>query len=178
MLSRKVWILRLTHRVERDKRVTTHLALVARAFGAQGMYYTGDQDPSLEDKIRDVVERWGGKFSVEYVDNPVQLIRKWILEKGQVVHLTMYRMPLPDVIDDVRRHDKILVVVGSEKVDPVFFDLATYNVSVTTQPHSEIAALAVFLDYYYQGAEFKLDFPGAKYKVIPIEKNKKVVKLR
>ncbi|MEM2376537.1 MAG: tRNA (cytidine(56)-2'-O)-methyltransferase, partial [Sulfolobales archaeon] len=32
----KVFVLRLGHRPLRDKRVTTHVALTARAFGANG----------------------------------------------------------------------------------------------------------------------------------------------
>ncbi|MGI0148094.1 MAG: tRNA (cytidine(56)-2'-O)-methyltransferase, partial [Thermoplasmata archaeon] len=33
----RVTVLRLGHRPSRDKRVTTHVALVARAFGAAGI---------------------------------------------------------------------------------------------------------------------------------------------
>ena len=35
--EKRVIILRLGHRPERDKRITTHVALTARAFGAEGM---------------------------------------------------------------------------------------------------------------------------------------------
>ncbi|MCC6052717.1 MAG: tRNA (cytidine(56)-2'-O)-methyltransferase, partial [Desulfurococcaceae archaeon] len=38
---RKIYVLRYGHRPERDKRVTTHVALVARAFGASG-FILGD----------------------------------------------------------------------------------------------------------------------------------------
>ena len=37
-------VLRIGHRPGRDKRVTTHVALVARAFGAGGIYIPGGDD--------------------------------------------------------------------------------------------------------------------------------------
>lgn len=177
-MSRRIWVLRLTHRVGRDKRVTTHLALVARAFGAQGMYYSGDRDVSFEEKVRDIVDRWGGSFQVLYVDKPVKVIDRWREAGGLIVHLTMYGVSLPDMVDKIRENDKILVIVGSEKVEPWVFKVSDYNISITNQPHSEIAALAVFLDYYFSGEEFGFEFPECKYKVIPMERGKKVVKLQ
>ncbi|WP_192806472.1 RNA methyltransferase [Saccharolobus islandicus] len=36
-----IYVLRLGHRPARDKRVTTHVILVARAFGAKGVYIEG-----------------------------------------------------------------------------------------------------------------------------------------
>ena len=40
----------------------------------------------------------------------------------------------------------ILIIVGGEKVPVEYYKLARYNVSVTKFPHSEVAALAVFLE--------------------------------
>jgi tRNA (cytidine56-2'-O)-methyltransferase len=172
-----VWVLRLTHRVERDRRVSTHLALVSRAFGADGLFYSGVRDPVLEDKVMDVSRRWGGGFRVVYVSDPYSVVEDWRGEGGIVVHLTMYGLPLPEVIGEIRGRDMVLVIVGSEKVDSRFFDISDYNVSVTSQPHSEIAALALFLDRYFEGGEFGLSFPGGRYRVVPTERGKKVVKL-
>ena len=44
-------VLRLDHRLPRDERITTHVALVARAFGASEMIYTGQYDSGLEKSI-------------------------------------------------------------------------------------------------------------------------------
>ena len=55
------------------------------------------------------------------------------------------------------------------------YELATYNVAITNQPHSEIAALAIFLEYLFQGAEFDRKFENAKVEIIP-SKNKKIVR--
>ena len=40
-------ILRLGYRRGRDPRITTHLALVARAMGATGFLLSGDEDKSM-----------------------------------------------------------------------------------------------------------------------------------
>jgi tRNA (cytidine56-2'-O)-methyltransferase len=40
----RVTVLRLGHRPERDKRITTHVGLVARAFGAEEMLLAGGGD--------------------------------------------------------------------------------------------------------------------------------------
>ena len=38
-------VLRLGHRRERDKRITSHLGLTARAFGADEVILAGEEDP-------------------------------------------------------------------------------------------------------------------------------------
>jgi tRNA (cytidine56-2'-O)-methyltransferase len=59
----EVWVLRLGHRPARDKRVTTHVALAARALGAKGIVIS-TKDPELEKVVRSVVERFGGDFEI------------------------------------------------------------------------------------------------------------------
>jgi len=166
-------VLRLGHRVERDKRLTSHVALVARAFGADKMYYTGDKDQNVELTVMKVCKRWGGSFETEYIGSWRKLLEAW---KGSVVHLTMYGLPLKSVIYEIRRvhaeNKKLLVVVGGEKVEPEVYHLADYNVSVTNQPHSEAAALAVFLDWLFQGAELERTFPDAEIHIVPSAKGK------
>ena len=164
MSLKKIWVLRLTHRRERDKRVTTHLGLVARAFGATGMYYSGEKDSLLEEKIMDVSRRWGGDFKIIYVDSPVETIKNWKKEGNLAIHLTMHGISLPSTINDIRSYNNLLIIVGSEKVKRLYYELADYNISITTQPHSEIAALAIFLDRYYRGEEFNFRFEGGKFK--------------
>ncbi|HZD43535.1 MAG TPA: tRNA (cytidine(56)-2'-O)-methyltransferase, partial [Methanomicrobiales archaeon] len=69
--------------------------------------------------------------------------------------------------------EKVLVVVGAEKVPGEVYGLADYNLSVTGQPHSEISSLAVFLDWLAEGKELSREFPGAQISVEPCEKGKK-----
>ncbi|HIQ55257.1 MAG TPA: tRNA (cytidine(56)-2'-O)-methyltransferase, partial [Pyrodictium sp.] len=71
-----------------------------------------------------------------------------------------------------------LIVVGAEKVPPFFYEIADYNVAIGNQPHSEVAALAIFLDRLYEGKELHVHFEDAKLKIIPSRKGKHVVHLK
>ena len=167
-----VHVLRLGHRPSRDKRLTTHLILAARAFGASGATYTGRRDPRLEETVSDVVSDWGGSFSLEYAESWRRVISGW---EGRVVHLTMYGLPLQEVIDSVRGDpSEKLVVVGGAKVPGGVYGLADWNVSVTSQPHSEVSALAVFLHELFEGGELGGVFEGARLRVLPRERGKRV----
>ena len=55
--------LRLGHRPGRDPRVTTHVTLTARAFGADKVLVS-TKDPVLERTVRAVVTKFGGSFEV------------------------------------------------------------------------------------------------------------------
>ncbi len=164
-------ILRIGHRPERDQRVTTHVGLTSRALGARGMFLAAS-DKGVVQSIADVVERWGGEFFCEDNIKWRSCIREWKASGGTVVHLTMYGLNLPDVIEEIRPHSKILVIVGAEKVPGEIYGLADYNVAVTGQPHSEISSLALFLDHLASGKDLALDFPGAKIRIIPSKAGK------
>ena len=69
-------------------------------------------------------------------------------------------------IKEIRKEKNLLIVVGGAKVEPVFYELADFNISVTNQPHSEVASLAIILDKYFNEKEFSLDFKNAKRKII------------
>jgi len=157
-------VLRLGHRVGRDARVTTHICLAARALGADKVFLSGERDESVIRSVKGVVEKWGGSFEVEYAENWRRVMREW---KGKIVHLTMYGEPLNLKIDEVRKEKSLLIVVGAEKVPAEVYEKADYNISVSGQPHSEVAALAVFLDRYFEGKELDREFPNAKLRVIP-----------
>jgi tRNA (cytidine56-2'-O)-methyltransferase len=89
----------------------------------------------------------------------------------------MYGLNLPDVIEEIRPQQKILVIVGAEKVPGEIYGLADYNVAVTGQPHSEISSLALFLDHLFAGMELKNEFPGAKIHIIPSKAGKQTEEL-
>ncbi len=116
-------------------------------------------DRSVVFTVRDVVERWGGNFWIRDQVNWRQEIAKWKHDQGTVVHLTMYGQNLPNVINRFET-ERLMVVVGAEKVPPDLFRLADYNVAITNQPHSEIAALSIFLDRVQSGRELTADFSG------------------
>lgn len=171
-----VAVLRLSHRKIRDKRVTTHVVLVARALSATKCFYSGDRDFELEERIRKITEKWGGNFQIEYCKNWKNLIKNLKSQNYFVVHLTMYGIPIQNLIDKLKEKEKILIIVGSEKVPKEVYELADLNVAITNQPHSEIAALAIFLDKIFDGAELYKEFENAKIRIIPSERGKKVIK--
>lgn len=168
-------VLRIGHRPERDMRVTTHVGLAARAFGARGMYLAA-RDSGVVESVRDVVGRWGGDFFIEDNISWKKCIREWKSSGGVVVHLTMYGEPLPARKEELRSESRVLVVVGAEKVPGELYGLADYNIAVTSQPHSEISSLAVFLDHLFAGEEFSLPFPGAQIRIEPSRIGKKAIK--
>lgn len=161
-----ITVLRIGHRPQRDKRITTHVCLVARAFGADAVI-VDTPDSTLKETVEDVVKEWGGDFSITFQPWK-RVLKSW---KGKIVHLTMYGLPIEDKIAEIRENDSILVVVGAEKVPPQLYEAADFNISITSQPHSEVAALAVFLDRCFQGAQLRKDF-GGNLKIIPSERKK------
>ena len=167
-----VTVLRLGHRPMRDKRLSTHVLLAARAFGADGAIYSGTEDPRLEESVAKIVDEWGGGFTVQYTESWRGTVKAW---QGEVVHLTMYGLPVREAIQEIRaRPEPKLVVVGGPKVPRELYDLAKWNVSVTTQPHSEVSALAVFLHMLFGGEELGRNFEGARLRIKPMGRGKEV----
>ena len=167
----KIEVFRLEHRKKRDARLSTHVCLAARAFGANTVYYSGDRDMSLEQTIKDVVRKWGGHFSIKHVPKPRSFIKNY---KGKKVHLTMYGMPFRKKLKPHTSSRKpTLVIIGGAKVPGWVYQLADFNLSVTSQPHSEVAALSDFLYELFAHREKK--FKAAGLKIIPQARGKKVV---
>ena len=178
-MTAAIEVLRIGQRPVRDDRVTTHAALVARAFGASRIYMT-EANPEIRQGIRAINETWGGRFEVEYVDGWRPVLREKVRRGYTVVHLSMYGESINDVQDELRRRAadgaaRMLVVVGAKKVPREVYDAADYNVSVGGQPHSEIAALAVLLDRIYRGAQLGQErFGGARRRIVPSRHGKQV----
>ncbi|MDP7136320.1 MAG: HDIG domain-containing protein [Candidatus Poseidoniia archaeon] len=137
----KPHVLRIGHRPERDKRISTHVALTARAFGA-GRLTLHRPDSRVVATVTDVVQRFGGDFGIATTTRPRAITRDW---RGKVVHLTMFGTPLAEAAPLLRHERELLVVVGAERVPRWTFELADWNVAVGSQPHSEVAALAILL---------------------------------
>lgn len=170
----EVAVLRYGHRPGRDDRMTTHVGLTARALGADRVIFPDNAGQSRE-TVEDITDRFGGPFEVEVTDEVMGRIRSW---DGPIVHLTMYGEPVQKVEDEIRaahREGALLVVVGAEKIPFEVYEHADFNVGVTNQPHSEIAALAVFLDRLFEGRELDREWEDADQVVVPQEAGKKVV---
>ncbi|HDN83691.1 MAG TPA: tRNA (cytidine(56)-2'-O)-methyltransferase, partial [Candidatus Altiarchaeales archaeon] len=95
--------------------------------------------------------------------------------EGEKIHLTMYGLNIDEKIAKIRKskRDK-LIIVGGKKVPSEVYEMVDYNIAIGHQPHSEIAALAVFLDRLFEGKELLKDFDGKK-KVIPQARGKLLI---
>ena len=164
------FVLRLGHRPERDKRITTHVCLTARAFGCQKVFLS-KPDSRVSNTVNEVVEKVGGEFAIENVTSLESFVKKW---PGAVVHLTMFGLPIDNFTEEIRVLDSdILFVVGAEKVPPWIFEEADYNICVGNQPHSEVAALAIALNKV-RGDTYSKDYDGA-LRVIPSATHRQMI---
>jgi tRNA (cytidine56-2'-O)-methyltransferase len=175
----KIVVLRWGHRPQRDVRLTTHVALTARALCASGFILSDVEDSNIEQTIRKITTHWGGTFQFEMGTSWKKAVRDWKANGGVVVHLTAYgeNIQTSDALNKIKNLNKdVLIIVGSQKVPGEFYssDVSDFNVSIGNQPHSECAALAVFLDRFFAGEELAKDFGGAKMRIVPCARGKKI----
>jgi tRNA (cytidine56-2'-O)-methyltransferase len=176
----RVVVLRWGHRPQRDARLTSHVALAARAFGARGLILSDTNDLKIKGSIEKVTREWGGPFFFEMGIPWKRAVHGWRVKGGLVVHLTAYgeNVETSDAIEKIKKSGKdVLVIVGSQKVPGEFFSEAVsdFNVAVGNQPHSECASLAVFLDRLFEGKELTRRFENARLRIIPQARGKKIV---
>lgn len=175
----KIYILRWGHR-QRDYRVTSHIALTARALGASGFILADLKDFSIQKTVEKITKNWGGKFDFIMGEPFNNIVNEWRKNKSIVVHLTAYgeNIQTSNILNRIKSHKKdIMVIVGSKKVPSEFFSerISDYNLAIGNQPHSEIAALAVFLDRIYEGKELNKKFQNAKFKILPSKRRKVII---
>jgi len=178
--TQEIVVLRWGHRPQRDARLTSHVALTARALGASGFLLSDIIDKKIQVTVEKVTGNWGGKFFFEMGTTWKSAVRSWKARGGIVVHLTVYgeNIQTSHVLDRIRSSEKnVLLIIGSQKVPREFFskDVSDFNVSIGNQPHSECAALAVFLDRFFEGKELARVFKKVKIKIEPQERGKKTV---
>lgn len=102
----------------------------------------------------------------------------WLREfakSATVIHLTMYGEPWRDVTGSIPKDKPAVIVVGGTKVPAEVFSIADHNVSIGNQPHSEVAALGVFMDSWLGPIEESTIFSGGQIEVVPSERGKNVV---
>lgn len=168
-----IWVLRLGHRRFRDQRLTTHVALTARALGCEGIILSGEKDEKIVENVEEVVENWGGPFEIKYQKDWRRVIKNW---NGKKIHLTMYGLPIQNKINEIKKiKENLLIIVGSQRVPGEVYQISDFNISITNQPHSEVASLAIFLSKLLGGEELKKQFNNSKLKITPQEKGKKII---
>ena len=175
-----VVVLRWGHRPQRDARLTTHVALAARALGATGFILSDVEDEKIKETVEKVVKSWGGQFSFEMGTPWRKVVRDWKTRGGIVVHLTAYGQNIGagSVLKRIKALRKdVLLIVGSQKVPSEFFSdvVSDFNVAVGNQPHSECASLAVFLDRFFDGKSLVVKLKDARIRIVPQRRGKKVV---
>ena len=178
MTGFEIEVLRLGHRLGRDPRITTHLALVSRAMGASNFVLAGDEDEKLFSNIDSVNERFGHGLSCRYEKSPMRMLRE-IANSDQeskpiIIHLTMYGEPFKEVIPNIPKDKPVVVVVGGAKVPGELFKVSDFNIAVGNQPHSEVAALALFLDSWTDGEGFNREFSEPQLVISPSKSGKDV----
>jgi tRNA (cytidine56-2'-O)-methyltransferase len=171
-----VTVLRLGHRLVRDDRTTTHVALVARAFGCKKIFMTEVED-SIIRRIGKVCDDWGGsqEFDIEVIQDWKSVIKEWKKNNGIIVHLTMYGLNIERMSLYFKEEKNILIVIGASKVPKELYSMADMNIAVGNQPHSEIAALAIFLDRLFRGKELVYPFENANMTIVPSSHGKRVI---
>lgn len=175
----KIVILRWGHRVARDVRLTTHVALTARALCASGFILADTTDSHIEETVSKITKAWGGNFHFEMGTPWKRAVRDWKAQGGQIVHLTAYgeNIQTSDVVARIKATGKdTMLLVGSQKVPGEFYseEVSDFNVAVGNQPHSECSALAIFLDRYFEGKELGQPFEKAKISIVPKERGKEI----
>ena len=175
----EVVVLRWGHR-PRDERVTTHVALTARALGASGIILSDVKDETIKKTIDDIVKNWGGTFSFQMGVPWRKALKRWKARNGVAVHLTAYGEDVytSNILTRIRNTAKdVMVMIGSRKVPKNFFlkEISDFNVAIGNQPHSECSSLAIFLDRFFSDSNGTRKFENAKLRIIPQKHGKKVV---
>ena len=160
-MSERLEVLRLGYRKGRDPRITTHLALVARAMGADGFLLAGDEDKEMFENLNSVSYRFGGDLETKHVSG-MRHLKNHVANGGVAVHLTMYGEPFRKAIPKIRRDRPVLIVVGGAKVPGDVYKICQHNVAVGNQPHSEVAALALFMDAWFGESASERNFDNAR----------------
>jgi len=175
--AHQIFVLRWGHRPQRDVRLTTHVALTARALCASGFILSDTQDLHIQETVTKITKAWGGNFQFEMGTPWKRAVREWKAKGGVVVHLTAYgeNIQTSDVMDRIKAANKdVMLLVGSQKVPGEFYssEVSDFNVAVGNQPHSECSSLAIFLDRYFEGKELGKSFEKAKIEIVPKERGK------
>ena len=175
----QIFVLRWGHRPQRDIRLTTHVALTARALCASGFILSDTEDPQIRETVTKISKSWGGNFYFEMGTPWKRVVGDWKTKGGIVVHLTAYgeNIQTSNILDRIKKTNKdLLLIVGSQKVPGEFYssEVSDFNIAIGNQPHSECSALAIFLDRYFDGKELAKLFEKAKIEIVPKKRGKEI----
>jgi tRNA (cytidine56-2'-O)-methyltransferase len=143
--------------------------------GVSEFLLSGDEDDKLFENVVSVNERFGHGLSCRHEKNPLKYLRSIVKgdeKRPKIVHLTMYGEPFKSTTPSIPTENGVIVIVGGAKVPGEIFKISDYNIAVGNQPHSEVAALALFLDTLTEGDGFNQEFPNAKLIIHPSKSGK------
>ncbi len=143
------------------------LCLTSRALGASEITFIGKKSSKLTRYINNLNANWGGKFKVSYAKSYKEVLKA--SSKYAKICLTRYGIPLQTKIYTLKTYKNIVLVVPLNENIKVLQNLTNFNISVSSQPHCGVAAIAVFLHEFYSGRELSMHFENAKYKLVPTE---------
>ena len=89
----------------------------------------------------------------------------------------MYGEPWKEALPKINLDKPMIIVVGGTKVPGEVYRLANHNISIGNQPHSEVAALAIFLDSLVGDLDEQVHFSDGELRVIPNAIRKQVVNI-
>ena len=136
----------------------------------------GDASSQIS-SVRSLGNAWGGSFSVVQKVSPLRIISEWKKDGGRVINLSMYgedmRAPMSELYHVYYTLGQpLLVVVGSSKVDGKVYQASDFNLAVTHSPHSEVAALAIFLEKLLGNRAWGRRKPESRIKILSALKTK------
>ena len=127
-----------------------------------------DSDYEMEESVNKITAKFGGPFKIEHVKNAIKLIEEKKKLDYKIIHLTVYGIDFRKKVKEIK-NKSMMIIVGGEKVEPEYYKISDYNLSVTSQPISEVSAIGIFL---YEIYGIKEKFEDAKIRVIEQERGK------
>lgn len=144
------------------------ISLTSRAFGAGNITICESDMKTIKKStayLNKIKSNWGGNFSINFITNWKEFIKSR-KNTYKMIYLTRYGSDIKKT-NTIQTYKNIMLIVSNSENIKELYNIADFNISITTQPHTIISSIAVFLNIYYRGRELAMHFENAKYKIIP-----------
>ena len=173
-------MLRWGHRPQRDVRLTTHVALTARALCASGFILSDTLDAHIQETVNKITQNWGGNFYFEMGTSWKKVVREWKTKGGVVVHLTAYgeNIQTSDILDRIKKTNKDLLVNCWKPKSSwrVLFKRSIRFQHINRKPTAFRMFRIGDISWigYFKGKELAKPFEKAKIEIVPKERGKEI----
>lgn len=140
------------------------IALASRAFGASSVIFTSRKNNKLVNYFKSVNRQWGGRFEIRFERDWERVLEE--KKRYEKIYLTKSGAPIGKMMYRIRTYKNILLIATLAENLKKLDGMIDYNVSVTTQPHSSVSAIAVFLHMFFSGRELAVRFNNARSKIV------------